>query len=55
MVSNAVVELSLSSDSKFLITSNTKDYIKENDIKFSDLNIVAPAEFVKLWRSQNEK
>ncbi len=52
---NLFVELSLASNSKYLITSNTKDYTKENDLKFQDLNIITPTEFIKLWRKQNEK
>ncbi|HRX16427.1 MAG TPA: putative toxin-antitoxin system toxin component, PIN family [Spirochaetota bacterium] len=51
---NIFIELSLASNSDFIITSNTKDFIKSNELKFDDISIVTPAEFVMIWRKNYE-
>ena len=51
---NIFVELAIKSNSKYLITSNIKDF-KNNELKFPDLEIITPGEFVKMWRQKNEK
>ncbi|TAL37009.1 MAG: putative toxin-antitoxin system toxin component, PIN family [Spirochaetes bacterium] len=51
---NIFVELSIASNSDYLITSNTRDFTVKADLKFDDLHVITPAEFVKLWRERNE-
>ena len=43
---NIFVELALASESKFIITNNIRDY-KKPQLKFRQLKIVTPAEFVR--------
>lgn len=52
---NIFVELALASNAKFLITSNSKDFKRNTQLKFGDFGVVTPAEFVKMWRKENEK
>ena len=52
---NMFVELAISSNSKFLITSNSSDFISGNNLLFQDLNIITPFDFVRLWRKKYEK
>lgn len=49
---NMVVELAVTSQCDYLVTSNTKDF-KNAELKFSQLNIVTPGEFAKIWRSKD--
>jgi len=49
---NMFVELAVASNSKFLVTSNTKDF-KHSDLIFRDFQLTTPAEFVKEWRRSN--
>jgi len=49
---NILVELAVSSQSKFIVTSNTKDFM--NSELIINIPIITPAEFVKKWRSENE-
>lgn len=49
---NMLVELALTSQSSYLITSNIKDF-KNAELKFHQLNIITPSEFVKKWRKKN--
>lgn len=51
---NIFVELSLVSNCDFLITSNVKDFTTKSELKFDDITIITPSEFVKLWRTKNE-
>jgi putative PIN family toxin of toxin-antitoxin system len=51
---NIFIELAVKSNSKYLITSNTTDF-NNNELKFPELKIITPGEFVKMWRKQNEK
>ena len=49
---NKVVELAITSQSDYLITSNIKDF-KNAELKFDQLKIITPSEFVKMWRDKN--
>ena len=49
---NMFVELAVTSNSKYLVTSNIKDY-KDSDLILNDFQLVTPAEFVKEWRRKN--
>jgi len=49
---NMVLELAIVSQSKYLVTSNVKDF-KSAELKFDWPIIVTPSEFAKIWRSQN--
>lgn len=49
---NMLVELALTSQSNYLITSNISDF-KNTELKFDQLNIITPSEFVKIWRENN--
>lgn len=51
---NIFVELAIKSNSKYLITSNIKDF-KNSDLKFPELEIITPGEFAKMWRKKYEK
>jgi putative PIN family toxin of toxin-antitoxin system len=51
---NMVVELAVTSQSEYLVTSNIRDF-KNAELKFDQLKVITPAEFVKLWRSSNVK
>jgi len=51
---NIFIELSLASNCDFLITSNVKDFTTKSELKFDDLTIITPSEFVKLWRKRYE-
>jgi len=44
-----VLEAAVSSRSDYLITSNIKDF-SGAELKFDQLKIATPAEFVKIWR-----
>ena len=49
---NMFVELAVTSNSKYLVTSNTKDF-QHSDLIFKDFQLITPAEFVKEWRRNN--
>jgi putative PIN family toxin of toxin-antitoxin system len=49
---NMVLELAITSQSEYLVTSNIKDF-KNAELKFDQPEILTPGEFVKLWRSRN--
>ena len=51
---NIFVELAFASESKFIITNNVRDY-KKPQLKFHQIQIVTPAEFVRDWRKKHEK
>jgi len=48
---NKIVELAVTSQSDYLITSNTRDF-KNAELKFDQLKIITPGEFVKMWREK---
>ena len=49
---NMIVELAITSQSDYLITSNIKDF-KNAELKFDELKVITPGEFVKMWRNKN--
>lgn len=49
---NKIVELAVTSQSDYLITSNVIDF-KNAELKFDQLKIITPSEFVKMWRDKN--
>lgn len=49
---NMVIELAVTSQSDYLVTSNTKDF-KNTELKFDQLKIKTPSEFAKIWRSKD--
>jgi putative PIN family toxin of toxin-antitoxin system len=52
---NLFVELALVSNAKYVITNNIKDFTKDVQLKFTDFDVVTPADFVKIWRKENEE
>ncbi len=51
---NMFVELSVASNSQYLVTNNVRDFIKQAELKFDTFEVVTPSEFVKIWRRKNE-
>ena len=49
---NMVVELAVTSQSDYIVTSNIKDF-KNAELKFDHLKIVTPIEFAKIWRNKD--
>jgi len=49
---NKIVELAITSQSDYLITSNIRDF-KKAELKFDQLKVITPSEFVKMWREKN--
>jgi len=49
---NKIVELAVTSQSDYLITSNVRDF-KKAELKFDQLRVITPSEFVKTWRDKN--
>lgn len=49
---NKIVELAVTSQSDFLITSNIRDF-KNAELIFEQLKVITPSDFVKLWRNKN--
>jgi len=49
---NMIVELAITSQSDYLITSNIRDF-KNAELKFDELKVITPGEFVKMWRNKN--
>jgi len=49
---NMLVELAVTSQSKYLMTSNVKDF-QNAELKFDHLHVVTPSEFLKIWRSKD--
>ena len=47
---NMVVELAVTCGAKYLITSNIKDFTIRSDLKFDDLSVVTPVQFIQIWR-----
>lgn len=46
---NIFVELAVVSQSRYIITKNTKDY-RRNELKFDSFRILTPSEFMSKWR-----
>lgn len=51
---NIFVELAVAGNAEYLITSNTRDFILNKELKFDNINIVTPSEFVSIWRKKHE-
>ena len=51
---NMLVELAIKSNAKFLITNNIKDFKVRAELKFEDLEIITPKQFIFLWRKFHE-
>jgi len=51
---NIFIELSIVSNCNYFITNNVKDFTVKAELKFDDLNIITPSDFVKLWRKNYE-
>ncbi len=49
---NMVVEVAVTSQSDYLVTSDVKDF-KDAELKFDQLKIVTPSEFAKIWRNKD--
>jgi putative PIN family toxin of toxin-antitoxin system len=49
---NMVVELTVTSQSDYLVTSNVKDF-KNTELKFDQFKVVTPGEFAQIWRSKD--
>lgn len=49
---NMLVELAVTSQSDYLITSNVRDF-EDAELKFDQLRVVTPSEFVKRWRNKD--
>ena len=50
---NIFIELAITSQSEFLITNNIKHFMN-SELKYDNLKIVTPGDFVKYWREKNE-
>jgi len=48
---NMLVELAITSQSDYLITSNIRDF-KRAELKFDQLKVITPGDFVYKWRKQ---
>jgi len=46
---NMMIELAVTSQSEYLITSNIKDF-KNAELKFKNLSILTPGNFVRRWK-----
>ena len=51
---NIFIELAISSNCNYLITGNIRDFTTKADLKFDDLEIITPGDFVKSWRKNYE-
>ncbi|TGM07168.1 putative toxin-antitoxin system toxin component, PIN family [Leptospira jelokensis] len=51
---NLFVELAFASNSRFLITSNIKDFNENKDLKFDSFKVITPTDFTKFWRLNYE-
>ncbi len=49
---NMVLELAITSQSDYLVTSNVKDF-NNAELRFDQLKVVTPGEFAKIWRMKN--
>ncbi len=51
---NIFIELSIVSNCNYLITNNVRDFTIKSELKFQDLKIITPSDFVKMWRKNYE-
>jgi len=47
---NMFMELAFASDVEYIITKNIKDFTYKPDLRFDEIQIVTPAEFITIWR-----
>lgn len=47
---NIFVELAFSSNARYLITSNIRDFVNNANLKFDGFEVITPAQFIKQWR-----
>lgn len=52
---NMFVDLAFSSNSRFLITRNVRDFIRNAALRFDSSKIVTPDAFVRRWRQDHEE
>ena len=50
---NMFVELAIASQSKYLITSNIKDFVS-GELLFDSFQLMTPGDFLKKWRKNDE-
>jgi len=50
---NMFIECAFASQSEYLITSNTRDFIS-GELESAGFKVITPGEFVQLWRQENE-
>ena len=51
---NIFIELSIVSNCNYLITNNVRDFTKKSELKFQDLKVITPSDFIKMWRKKYE-
>jgi len=51
---NIFIELAFCSNSKYLITSNIRDYQVNNNLKFNSFEIITPSDFLHKWKQEYE-
>jgi predicted nucleic acid-binding protein len=51
---NIFIELAIASNCNYLITNNVRDFTTKSELKFQDLKILTPSDFVKMWRKEYE-
>lgn len=51
---NIFIELAFASDAKYIITRNIRDFTKNNDLKFEEIEIITPTDFIHYWREHYE-
>jgi predicted nucleic acid-binding protein len=52
---NKFVELAIASESRYLVTQNTRDFTVSTDLNLHPLGIVTPAQFLAEWRQAHGK
>jgi putative PIN family toxin of toxin-antitoxin system len=53
-IDNIFIELAAASNCDYLITNNVKDFTTKSKLKFENLSVITPANFVKMWRKKYE-
>jgi len=51
---NMFIELAIVSNCNYLITNNVRDFTTKSELKFQDLKVITPSDFVKMWRKNHE-
>ena len=51
---NMFMELAFASDSRFIITMNKRDFKYKPELKLDEIEVLTPAEFVRMWREEYE-